>query len=823
MKNKPTKNFYFDESVNFWFLDREDFHNKMYEIETYFREKKFNDIPNKIRKIFEKILYEIIKKKNIKISNKTNSVNNHTPSPTIKDLIHAINNNCSLDHSIKMSLFRVNDICNMGSHHNNYNETILSCEILTLLKNFYISIIGFLELENENENLQKNGTFEDIYSDINIDNIISEHEIEINKKKSLQYYPDISVQQINIVNFIFKKSRKFIIPLYQRGYTWNEQNIEDLFVDILARMKDKTSHYFGVVAGKLMPCNHVNIKEIKIIDGQQRLTTSVLIVMACYYSLKKIEDININTTFDEFFECLGNKDEFINLFHNPASNGIENDAFRNILSRNWKKEPQHNAKYDRNLIFIMDKIEVTFGNNCDSIKEFMQCFLNFFTIAMVDFNSHSIDIKKELEIFENLNSKGKNLILSELIKNHIFNLCDEDTLKNKQREVESYFSSHINSEITRCIKKENKIDELNKYLEQFYCYLITYFKGKEIASNENNSKNNSNSLLKDFKEHVILKIYDILLIGKDTRYLTIDQYKRVVSKLSEFLINGFIPIRLNIGNNNDFYIHDFIEALPEKKKTPIYSLSFLIVENYASLDNLSKKDKKTIFKCYQYLIKIIAFYFIVVGQGDSDIKRMIVAKISNIRKELQSHKSIDEIYNLLTREIILSDLLKTKSISRDEMKSKIKTINSNWVAKTMLLLISYHISKDGGDPENMGKAISLEHIMPQELNSIWIADIRKWNNAIANYTDNEIVDYSNKHIHELGNYLLVTKDLNSKLSNKSFADKKNILKNTNIIQILTQSKYLDIDILQKNAWGFSEIEQRTELMANLALELSSLY
>lgn len=825
MNNRPTKNFYFDDSIDFWFLNKEDFHKQMYEIETYFREKKFDDIPNKVRKIFEQILHEIIQKKDIKI----NSINSISMSrPTIRDKIYAIDNHCSLDYHVKMSLFRVNDFCNTGSHYNKSNEIILSFEILTLLKNFYIAIIGFLELGSQNDNFRNIASFEDIYTNINIENIISRNGIEFNKRKATQYYPDISVQEINIFNFLFKEKRKFIIPLYQRGYTWNSHNIEDLFTDILDRMKDKTSHYFGVIAGKLITNSDINIddinaiKKIKIIDGQQRLTTSVLIVMACYYILKKLNDITINKTFDDIFKCLGSKDDFVNLFHNPASNGDANNAFKKILGGAWKEGISSN-KYDSNLSYLIKKIEETFGNNCDSIKEFMNNFLNFFTIAMVDFNSWSIDIKKELEIFENLNSKGRNLTLTELIKNYIFNLCDEDTLNNKQIDVETYFSKNIVAEISRCLKSKDS-EAPNKYLEQFYCYLITYFKGKEIASNESNSKNNSNSLLKDFKEYVILKVYDILSIPRETKCLTIDQYKTVIDKLSEFLVMGFIPIKLNIGDNGTFYIYDFIETLSDKKKTPLYSLSFLIAENYPSLLNLPKKDKKIIFHCYQYLITIITFYFIVVGQGDSDIKRIIVSKIANIRDELKSHKPIEEIYTLLTKKIVLKEVLKSKNISKEEMKLKISNINSNsWSAKTLLLLISYHLSKDGGDPENICKPISLEHIMPQTLNSIWIADIRKWNNEMNNYTDKQIEEHSIKYINELGNYLLVTKDLNSKLSNKPFAVKINILKNQNFIQILTQSKYLDINILQKNAWSFIDIEKRTQLLTNLAIEISCLY
>lgn len=97
-------------------------------------------------------------------------------------------------------------------------------------------------------------------------------------------------------------------------------------------MNDGTTHYFGVIAGKLNHTTSNNeVVEIKIIDGQQRLTTSVLVVMACYYVLEELNVENLNSTFDDIFNCLGTSDEFGNLFKNPGCRGNENDVFRSIL------------------------------------------------------------------------------------------------------------------------------------------------------------------------------------------------------------------------------------------------------------------------------------------------------------------------------------------------------------------------------------------------------------------------------------------------------------------------------------------------------------
>ncbi|MEG1009891.1 MAG: hypothetical protein RSF67_08815 [Clostridia bacterium] len=156
----------------------------------------------------------------------------------------------------------------------------------------------------------------------------------------------------------------------------------------------------------------------------------------------------------------------------------------------------------------------------------MDCFLTSFTIAMVDFNTNTISIKKELEIFENLNSKGKSLNLSELVKNYIFNLCDEETLNKKQSEVENYFERKITAEARRCNIKSGNIEDL---LTKFYSSLTNYFKGDELETGKN-----QNSILKDFKDYVIETILKNLNIKNIM--LNLDEYKMIVDKISEFFV-----------------------------------------------------------------------------------------------------------------------------------------------------------------------------------------------------------------------------------------------------------------------------------------------
>ncbi|MCK5867090.1 MAG: DUF262 domain-containing protein, partial [Mycoplasmataceae bacterium] len=78
------------------------------------------------------------------------------------------------------------------------------------------------------------------------------------------------------------KVMRYEIPLYQRKYTWNAEQIEPLLEDIVARSKDKSQHYMGIMATTKsevtnQDASHTNTY-IRVIDGQQRITTSILII-----------------------------------------------------------------------------------------------------------------------------------------------------------------------------------------------------------------------------------------------------------------------------------------------------------------------------------------------------------------------------------------------------------------------------------------------------------------------------------------------------------------------------------------------------------------
>jgi uncharacterized protein with ParB-like and HNH nuclease domain len=95
-------------------------------------------------------------------------------------------------------------------------------------------------------------------------------------------------------NEIFGNGKKYIVPLYQRDYSWKEDNWEDLWADILLAIESNSVHYMGAIV-----LQNKGNKTFNIIDGQQRLTTITIIALACIAKIKELATNNIDREANE--------------------------------------------------------------------------------------------------------------------------------------------------------------------------------------------------------------------------------------------------------------------------------------------------------------------------------------------------------------------------------------------------------------------------------------------------------------------------------------------------------------------------------------------
>lgn len=89
----------------------------------------------------------------------------------------------------------------------------------------------------------------------------------------------MKVMQKNMLEFMDEGDMRFVIPAYQRLYSWNETQCEELWLDILRAARGKHNHFLGTVLYNVAQSGKMP-SHIEIIDGQQRLTSVSLVILA---------------------------------------------------------------------------------------------------------------------------------------------------------------------------------------------------------------------------------------------------------------------------------------------------------------------------------------------------------------------------------------------------------------------------------------------------------------------------------------------------------------------------------------------------------------
>lgn len=293
---------------------------------------------------------------------------------------------------------------------------------------------------------------------------------------------------------IFNGDKQFIIPVYQRYYSWDKEQCERLWNDIVnMQIQNKAGNFVGSIvniAEKAMP---TGVQKYMIIDGQQRMTTLTLMLIALRnYSIAHPDDISIN------FRRIDNV-----LLKNEYENGDERykllltETDRNTLINLIESKPltdaDENSRLLRNYQYFEDKIN-------SLVLKPSEVYESIGKLQIVNITlDRAMDDPQA--IFESLNSTGKELSESDLIRNHILMGLpnDEQTYIyehywrpmellfefDKQESVmDRFFRDYITMKLTK-IPKVNKVyDEFKLYhnncefstVEDFCKDLYTYAK-----------------------------------------------------------------------------------------------------------------------------------------------------------------------------------------------------------------------------------------------------------------------------------------------------------------------------------------------------------
>ncbi|MDR2594188.1 MAG: DUF262 domain-containing HNH endonuclease family protein [Fibromonadaceae bacterium] len=576
------------------------------------------------------------------------------------------------------------------------------------------------------------------------------------------------------------KDGYFVIPEYQRGYSWTITQCDKLWQDIenFIHSTGEDPYFFGTII-----IDYSNEKEPNLIDGQQRTTSFILLLKALLIKISdSIEKISNNDEDSESLkdglkdrrntilsilykvdaedraEILKKPEKMMNakIIENRSINETYKDEILKIVrAKDYNdaecavhKIPrkQKDNKYTnqfRNFKFFYDNL-----NKMDSvnINKFAKTFLEKCEIIEI----RSWQIEQAITMFNSLNSTGLPLSDADIISAQLY---------SKSEDKEQF--NEVWQKIIQVSKKleEEKIIDINQVLSQ-YMYILRA-KIKEYKDGDVTTP----GLRRYF---TVLKKH--LLDNPNDFSDNVQKILDIWEKIKDF---QFVKLAIKFNENIKFFLS-------------AYCYRF-------NTDEIEETKVKEICEC---LIRLFAVLELVdAGYSSKNFKTFL---FNENKKLVDSNITIKELVNDFNNHI-------NQVWIQKDIESEIKEYNKN----ILVYLNEYLFCKENNRKFNINGSIHVEHIMPASGKNI--SSIR--NDAKL---DKEEFD---EIVNSLGNKILLEEDINRNISNKWFRTKKQT-------SVKEKTGYKDskfalaqsLTNYSKDLWEKEDIEKATGKVAHRIVE-----
>lgn len=246
---------------------------------------------------------------------------------------------------------------------------------------------------------------------------------------------DILVNRQSVKQFLSNgRNTPFVMPDYQRPYSWTTDEVDMLFTDIWDFSIDsggteKDGQYF---LGSIVIFENENRTQ-EIIDGQQRITTLMLMLRAIYTSLQASEQIDAVRNFkSQIEECIWQCDKITGTVHystmlltsHVINEGIGDNILKNILSTG-ETSSDANDNYSRNYNRLCELYRTKSVQNSLNIFNFIYTLLNQVIILPINTNNQ----ETALTIFNTLNDRGLPLTDADIFKSKLYRTYHDDQMR----------------------------------------------------------------------------------------------------------------------------------------------------------------------------------------------------------------------------------------------------------------------------------------------------------------------------------------------------------------------------------------------------------
>ena len=560
------------------------------------------------------------------------------------------------------------------------------------------------------------------------------------------------------------------VPVYQRPYSWDKEQINVLLSDIIGTyMSDAKNdgYYTGniILFDKNDKINGL-ITKYDIIDGQQRITSFALILLALYTLSLSIGVEETDKTIISIKSVIWKyiNREYCKEYKAINLNSIEKKCFSDLCDycfdqpkkvisfcNSYRCTSTFEERIITNFKYIYTRIQSDISLDIqDNILNFADYILQYVQLIVIEANCSA---NKVFSMFESINSKGKRLEEIDLIKTYIFSKLDED-LHNKY--LDKWGQLIIETQ------------------DNLYDYLYNYIKAFLSFYRQNINVNNFKLICQD----KLLQFFNTTSESEALKKLLDDMYEKV--GFYNMLTSAEKAYELVKSSKFRFFYKVFTE-MSYKHPKALFLRTLVEYDN----ENISKEDVvEIISQTISYMMK-----FLSISNRDSKDAITLFSAIMN------------EIYkiNTVNREMILRAIateLNKQGITSEKLKTDLKTIDAYEQKKklTVSLLALYDsTSIDSGVNIDIsydqaytllvtfGLTFSLDHLLVQNPNENSI-EFKYYKDHSENLVLKEGHDFPSeivkgmeyelfirKILNQIGNLRLCYKDKNARRQNNAIS------------------------------------------------------
>lgn len=464
-----------------------------------------------------------------------------------------------------------------------------------------------------------------------------------------------------LLRFLEGTDKSFVIPVYQRNYDWKKEQCKQLFDDLCDIIKNNfRTHFFGSIV--CISDEDSDNQQYIIIDGQQRLTTVSLTLLALYNLIDSGEVTDNNNILEKI------RNEYLVDKYKPTDKKIKlklTKEDKNAFDRLFDNEEKYfiqGCNVTTNYLYFIEWIK----NSPYEVNDFFEAIKR---LMIVEIKLKNSEDDPQL-IFESLNSTGLELKEADKIRNYVLMGKDLGTQNKFYNEYWTKIEKLTNNKVDDFVRdyltmKENRIPNIKRIYIEFKRYMIN----KNICTE---------MVLRDMLTYA--QYYDIIL-NQTFNNIEINKSLKRLNRLETTVMYPYLLEVFHRKHAGQIETSEVLDIL-------------LLLEGYIFRRILCGVQTNALNKVFMNLEKEIAKYDEATSNYVDVVKYVLKMKQSTQRfpndEELKTKIIDKDIYNMKHTIFLLERIENYNNVERVDIQGMIDE-----------------------------KKLSIEHIMPQELTQSW--------------------------------------------------------------------------------------------------------